>query len=668
MTPSIPLLHAARSGKVVAFVGAGVSAAPPTSLPGWYPLNHRIATALQTRLEAALDRPGWLDTVVASVDAERSRGGFPPEYQAQLLEEACGPRYFQALQALDVDVRNAGHEAVADLAAAGALRAIVTTNFDRLIEHALTARGLPFTVARDEREFAALAADGAPLPLIKIHGCVTDALSMVDTLKQRKLGRSAQLQRCLDGLVGSRWLFLGFSGADLEGDPSYLGLVPGAPQSAGATWVAWPGSPELGAGAQVLMDAHGESGEVVIEEVPAVGSALCEALGADSAQAIAHEGPDSAEQFQGALTRWADALPVADAALCMAAILEAAQETEAAFRVLDRVVRRDREGIEGTEGFAAAELAYGRLGAAWGRAVSVPDLAGAESNISVETAQSLYRLQGTDQGYAAFGWAACLQLWLNEGQRATAMAGAILKSLVDTTRGGLTPSSDEEAVDAWLSAAQVLFVNTHQQTLLAVLGTAGEALNRARRCGDVVRAARVASLKLLALSLDPRDLSAEAAKHAPEFAEAERVGDAFALGMQQLALGRWMVGAGGLALAADAETGSIPRRALVHLHAAMAHFKGQGLDPWATLCLLQCAKAEADLGRFDVSDRCVDDARATLLRFPVLASHTLEVQAQIRRMKGDEEGTRAALRAALLAAEYSGLSARLEMLKASWLE
>src|SRR5262245_20324352 len=126
----------ARQGNVVVMAGAGVSAGKPSSLPGWKPLNASIIQVLSQRLESALDRTNWLTDAVSLVDAARSADRFPPEYQAQLIEEMCGERYFRGLQALDIDVINASHEGIAALADAGCIKAVVTTNFDRLIEYA----------------------------------------------------------------------------------------------------------------------------------------------------------------------------------------------------------------------------------------------------------------------------------------------------------------------------------------------------------------------------------------------------------------------------------------------------------------------------------------------------------------------------------------------------
>lgn len=109
-------------------------------------------------------------------------------------------RYFQVLQSLDIDIINDGHDGIAALATAGKLKAVVTTNFDRLIEIALGKHGVLCEVVYDDAGFTEMGKrlrtrkDG-PLPVIKIHGCVSDHKSMIDTLKQRRLSRSNALDR-----------------------------------------------------------------------------------------------------------------------------------------------------------------------------------------------------------------------------------------------------------------------------------------------------------------------------------------------------------------------------------------------------------------------------------------------------------------------------------------
>src|SRR5688572_7284906 len=459
----------------IVLAGAGVSAGEPTSLPGWKPLNRAIARALRLRIESATGRKDWLAQAESTVEEDRGADRLPPEYQAQLIEEACGDRYFRGLQSLDIDVVNAAHEGIASLAAAGKVRAIVTTNFDRLIERALERRTIRYRVALDDDGFvnmgrALQAGGGDSIPVIKIHGCVSDHRSMIDTLKQRRRGRSLHLQQCLEPLFNGRWLYAGFSAADLDGDASYLGLVSGAARSIGATFIAYPRHPGLGVGAQRLMQAHSDRGTVVVAPI---GAYLSELSGMPSeAEPARISAPSSgASQFESRLNTWAESLPLASAGLCFAAILEGVGQAEPAVRILDRLVRHEIYDERDTEDYRLLQLTYGRLGAAYGRFVAVPDMNGQPSNASVETLQSLLRIARTELGFAARAWLAPALLWIDQGGTAAATAKQLLLGILTGRWEGPTPRTDEEVADAWICATQVLVIDASDDAVGAVVAT-----------------------------------------------------------------------------------------------------------------------------------------------------------------------------------------------------
>ena len=115
MDPNIDaLLHAAKDGRLVVFAGAGISVSAPSLLPGWNELQHQIAVALAARLEH-FGSDSWLAEDIETLKQIRHANQFPPEYQAQIIEEVCGPRYFEGLQALNVTSSNACHRAIAAL-------------------------------------------------------------------------------------------------------------------------------------------------------------------------------------------------------------------------------------------------------------------------------------------------------------------------------------------------------------------------------------------------------------------------------------------------------------------------------------------------------------------------------------------------------------------------
>lgn len=236
------LLHAAESKRLVLFVGAGTSMAPPTNLPSWRDVNRIVVGSLAAGAAPMLgDKEA--DNAAALILERHAREKLPPEYQAQVLAQVLGERYFEVLRYLDSDYPNPTHLAIAWLARLGCVRAIITANFDRLIETAFTA-----VDARLERHFqacyfSALAADlgrfekpGAPCQLLKLHGSVDDPQTLIDTLAQRKRGFALPVMKCVAHLSRSgHWLFLGFSGLDLEAEPNYLNLAPEAAAAAANT-------------------------------------------------------------------------------------------------------------------------------------------------------------------------------------------------------------------------------------------------------------------------------------------------------------------------------------------------------------------------------------------------------------------------------------------------
>jgi len=656
--------QAAARGEVVVLAGAGVSMVKPSALPGWKPLNTLIAEVLRARLENALGREKLLELPMDELDFSRHADRFPPDYQAQIIHEMCGRDYFRALQSLDVDVTNAAHEALASLAQSGKLTAIVTTNFDRLIEIALAQRGVSFEAVYDDAGFESLAqrfasGEKVPLPIIKIHGSVCDPDSMIDTLKQRRLKRAPALGKCLKFLHAAYWLYLGFSAADLEDNPNYLGLVEGAATSAGATFVAR--SAGLGMGARVLTNAYGANKDIVVADLPAFLTPCCDELGAD-VPAYAPDEPELGPPLvKEKLAAWADTLSVSATGLCLAAMLEANGQAEVAARLLDRLVRSELRDERQTADFERVQLHYGRLGAAWGRFAGTRDLWGNQSNADVESLQSLLRLAGTKREFAANGWLPVALLWRGDGAEATRHAVDILVAIESNQWPGAAPSCEEEAVDAWIAAAQVCIVNTGEPTVQLVHGTAALALERAQGSGDVVRAARVAALHLLALSETREDVPTLAHLYDAEFAAAARVGDGFAQGLRLLALGRWLVGVGGQTLAQNTDPALVAWRALEDFKQAEGFFERQVIDPWITFARVQKAKAHADFGEFDQAVACLHLAENDLDRFPIWKSHLLESLAQIQQCCGDERAE-ATLQDAIQAAHESGLFARRESL------
>jgi tetratricopeptide (TPR) repeat protein len=325
---------------LVVLCGAGISMAPPSSLPSWWDFNLAVLQALVRRL--VRDTSGaWVEQRFAEVISRREQlRSFTPDFMAQLMEEEVGLDYFRVLQALDASAWNANHGALAGLAAAGVLRAVVTTNFDCLLERALDARQTPCRVFATAESFDALpGVVRSPLPeglpLIKAHGTVTDPSSMVDTLAQRVAGRPQALEESIAALLEQYpCLMLGFSGADLAYDPDYLGLRPAAAQGAGLCTLVLPGT-EPRPPMRKLLDAWGPRGLVVEGSLPEWLAALATGPGAHAAAAPPDVAASSWQERLAERTEaWVDSLGTVSAVNMFTALADANSDADNVLRYL----------------------------------------------------------------------------------------------------------------------------------------------------------------------------------------------------------------------------------------------------------------------------------------------------------------------------------------------
>jgi hypothetical protein len=341
------IAHDARAHGLVVIAGAGVSMGPPSSLPGWTDINNAFLEGLAMRLamHGANDiAPAVLQLVLERRDAAAVA---QPDLQAQLAEESLGEHYFGLFRPLDIETWNDGHAAVAALAATGTLRAVVTTNFDRLIELAIAAAGGQATVYCSPDEFDRLPAGLAEtetsgaIPVIKVHGSVDRASTMVDTLRQRVVGRPKVLEAALTTLFSRHAvLVLGFSGADLAYDPHYLGLRGGAAASPSFTVVNRQGSAPAAALAE-LVDAAGSRARIVDGTLPESLILTARALGHRAA--FIQPSYDVEMEFPGMRRAvlpsevhrtWAQSLSPVSASVVLASIARTAGSEDAAFRLL----------------------------------------------------------------------------------------------------------------------------------------------------------------------------------------------------------------------------------------------------------------------------------------------------------------------------------------------
>lgn len=261
-----------------------------------------------------------------------------------------------------------------------------------------------------ERCFRAIeAGSNSRLPILKVHGCVSNANSLVDTLKQRLLGRNESLNSTLELLIERHpWLYTGFSADDLETDDNYLRILPCAEKSPGIAYVQWPGSKNLARGAVKLFEKYSGKAEKIVAEVQDVFMTIAGALDATAPLPFEKTGTADTDAFvHKSLAHWADELHPAAAINCLTAICESNGMSESAFQLLHRfwkdVIPTDRDG----EHFERYRQLHGRLGMGNGQLSLLDDL---NSTKGEESLQNLLRRDHDGDPLAA-AWAGVAFMW-----------------------------------------------------------------------------------------------------------------------------------------------------------------------------------------------------------------------------------------------------------------
>jgi tetratricopeptide (TPR) repeat protein len=211
MTDSVDaLVQAVRERRLIIFCGAGVSMLAPSCSPSWWEIYAAAAQCLGDRLREGFPQLG------ASVDMAALLEPLANQHLADLVASRfAGPTFSSLLAVVDVADANENHRAIAALASCGGLRAVVTTNFDTLIERAAAVRGVRMAVAAPG--VAAQPGPGDACVLIKLHGTTVDAQRMIETSEHKAREASPTLRQAwVDTLDGADVLVLGYSGADLN--------------------------------------------------------------------------------------------------------------------------------------------------------------------------------------------------------------------------------------------------------------------------------------------------------------------------------------------------------------------------------------------------------------------------------------------------------------------
>ncbi len=633
---------------LVIFVGAGASALPPSSLPGWIEFNSALLECLGEQVATYSRQRQPVDELLAAIKQRRDTTSFlSPDFQAQLMEEEVGADYFRVWQSLDTDVYGPVHAGIAELAAAGRVAAIVTTNFDRLLEVALHARGVPYTVHHDQAAFDALGADlsAAALPILKIHGSIEDADSLVDTLRQRLTGRPASLAAALHTLlVRHHWLFLGFSGADFSYDQHYLGIFDAAKEARGFSFLARDGEP-VQSGVTALVARYGAKASLVTGDLR-TWLADTFALAPLSLPAVeARSAAQARAELRSRIADWAAGLGPISVVNILCAMLRSMQMEEHAHWLLRRTWSRYRSPED-----TRAGASYDRYAFNYGLSLMTYGFIGNSVALTDDKSNLLEWMSGADSAAGQFFARAyrAETLHVAGAQLATCKAylghvGEAAVSAKDVTDRVIASGDSLAYVDVALACIPLYdMMHAFEPTLRQL----GACVRLARQLGDEPRRA-------LALAYFGRflcmtgifDTSLEAVE------EAERIANRLALAPVQLLCrstrGRLLLDSE----QSDDEALAVLQDVVDELHARAATplFTHVDLgDPTAAPTVVmgtppQLCRALLDLNRAASFAKNADVMRATLrelddltaLRFPGYAVHTAVAQAQCLLYHGD---------------------------------
>ncbi|OQV01042.1 SIR2-like domain-containing protein [Cladophialophora immunda] len=269
-------------GRVTLFLGAAISTFKPAQLPMW---NDFVELLWTSALNVAVTdiQP---DTVSEGILGffDRLKNTVPNYMVTEVISRRLGQQYLQVLDAFRAEKREDGafafnkiHTWAAELLSAGAVAAVMTTNFDNYLEKAIESKTslfyqvvgdphvdgkeisarLPLTssakklvlIVNGAKAFAFIRSlmpqlgNGKVTFLFKIHGSCYDPVSCIDTRLQRAQGLPSFATDVLDILLKRTvWLVAGFSGSDMNDNLDYLRFLSNKRQ-ASIIWLMLPQSP-----------------------------------------------------------------------------------------------------------------------------------------------------------------------------------------------------------------------------------------------------------------------------------------------------------------------------------------------------------------------------------------------------------------------------------------
>ena len=514
-------------------------------------------------------------------------------------------------------------------------------------EQALDAESVEYDVAFDaesyERCFKSIeAGNNSKLPILKVHGCVSNANSLVDTLKQRLLGRNESLNSTLEWLIERHpWLYAGFSAADLETDDNYLRILPCAEKSPGIAYVQWPGSKNLAPGAVKLLEKYAGKAEKIVAEVEDVFLTIAGATAEPAPLALEKTGTtDTDAVVRTSLSQWANELHPAAAINCLAAICESNGLSESAFELLHRfwkdVLPADREG----DHFERYRQFHGRLGMGNGQLSLLDDL---NSTKGEESLQNLLR-RAHDGDPLAAAWAGVAYMWAANRD----MSMQMTFTHIDKVAADQFPK--EVTADCWMAQAEIFYFFNEPEI---ILNSWPSCWKYAEMAGDLPRQAKCGALTALhyaAFNPDKYEEFMILAK--PVFDRAARLNDPGIEGFLHLAAGRYLT-----------RTIQNPTLAAEELRAAFHAMIAAGRPPWAVFAQIEFAKALADNRQMEEADETLNDADKKVDRWQILSIEHMAAVGQINLMLGMKAEARSAFETAIEYANKAQIPRQAEALQ-----
>jgi hypothetical protein len=239
-------------GRYALLLGSGVSRA--ASIPtGWevvLDLIRKVAAA--EGADAGEDPAVWYrETKGADPSYGDLLAGLAPT--ASERQAVLRPYFEPSAEERDegIKVPTAAHRAVAELVASGHFRVIVTTNFDRLLETALSEAGVePIVVSNADQASGAPPFQHARCTVVKVHGDYLD--TRIRNTEQELGAYEPAMDSLLDRLFADYGLVVcGWSG---ESDAALRAAIERSPNRRYTTY--WAARHELGAPASDLASAR----------------------------------------------------------------------------------------------------------------------------------------------------------------------------------------------------------------------------------------------------------------------------------------------------------------------------------------------------------------------------------------------------------------------------